>query len=317
MLENTPTPIQSVLFFVTRSAILAGMILFFASVGYMLGGFLANAIWGVNLLSDPNRMNDYASDLAVLNTMKLLQVTITIGAMMIPAWTFPKALQQSPAAFLQVNSTFKPIYILWTLGIIFLSVPFVSWLVEWNGAIQFPEKWQYLEQQLKASEDAAEALSKAFTTATTPAQFVVTLFIVAVFPAIAEEFLFRGALIPFFRMCFRNNVHVSVMLSAIIFSAFHGQFYGFFPRMVLGMLIGYLFVYSKSIWPGVLAHFINNAIAISIPYFEVEQSEWQLFNDQYHFPDYAVVLSLSLSIYLVFIMYRTNQKNNAELDKSI
>ncbi len=317
MLENTPTPIQSFLFLITRSAILLGMILFFASMGYMLGGFMANYIWDVNLLNDPTRLNDYATDTAVLNTMKLLQVTITIGAMVIPAWIFPKALQQSPTDFLQLNNPFRPIHLLWTFGIILLSVPFVSWLVEWNEAIRLPEKWQYLEQQLKASEDAAAALSKAFTAASSPLQFVVTLFIVAVFPAIAEEFLFRGTLIPFLRMCFRNNIHLAVVLSAILFSAFHGQFYGFLPRMVLGMLIGYLFIYSKSIWPGVLAHFINNAIAISIPYFEVDQSEWQLFNEHYHFPEYAVVLSLSLCVYLVFMMHRTYQKNNGKLDQNI
>ena len=53
-----------------------------------------------------------------------------------------------------------------------------------------------------------------------------------------------------------------IWTAAILFSAFHLQFYGFFPRMLLGAYFGYLLYWSHSIWLPIFAHFINNAIAV-------------------------------------------------------
>jgi len=69
----------------------------------------------------------------------------------------------------------------------------------------------------------------------------------------------------------------------------HFQFYGFLPRFVLGALLGYLFVWSKSLWAPILAHFVNNALALFLLFliargsiseevdsFDPEPSDWLL-----------------------------------------
>ena len=57
-------------------------------------------------------------------------------------------------------------------------------------------------------------------------------------------------------------MHLTVFLTAAIFSAIHMQFYGFLPRMFLGVLFGYMLVWTGNIWVPVLAHFINNGAAV-------------------------------------------------------
>ena len=63
-------------------------------------------------------------------------------------------------------------------------------------------------------------------------------------------------------------MHVAVWLSAFIFSFIHFQFYGFLPRMFLGLLLGYLFYYSGSLWTSILMHFVNNGAAVVISYLQ-------------------------------------------------
>jgi membrane protease YdiL (CAAX protease family) len=89
--------------------------------------------------------------------------------------------------------------------------------------------------------------------------------VIALIPAIGEELLFRGVIQG---SIFKNtNIHVAVLLTSIIFSAFHLQFYGFLPRMVLGILLGYSLAWSGSLWLPVLIHFINNGAAVVFAWF--------------------------------------------------
>ena len=58
-----------------------------------------------------------------------------------------------------------------------------------------------------------------------------------------------------------RNIHASIWITAALFSLIHAQFYGFLPRMMMGALLGYLVVWSGSLWSSILAHFVNNASA--------------------------------------------------------
>lgn len=90
---------------------------------------------------------------------------------------------------------------------------------------------------------------------------IVNLMVMAVCPAITEEFFFRGALQRLIGK-WSHNPHLVIWSVAILFSAFHLQFYGFIPRMLLGAYFGYLLLWSRSIWVPVFAHFVNNATAV-------------------------------------------------------
>jgi membrane protease YdiL (CAAX protease family) len=57
-------------------------------------------------------------------------------------------------------------------------------------------------------------------------------------------------------------MHLAIFLTALLFSAFHFQFFSFLPRFFLGLLLGYLMFYGRSIWYPILAHFVNNAMGV-------------------------------------------------------
>ena len=92
------------------------------------------------------------------------------------------------------------------------------------------------------------------------------LFMIAFIPALAEEMLFRGVLQRILGEWFRNY-HIAIWVVAILFSLAHYQLSGFIPRIFLGALFGYLYLWTSSIWIPVIAHFTNNGMAVIYYYF--------------------------------------------------
>lgn len=110
-------------------------------------------------------------------------------------------------------------------------------------------------------EETYKQAMGAITQMKTVADLFVNLTLVALVPAVLEELYFRGALQKTLKD-WSGKGWLAVMVTAIIFSAFHFSFYGFLSRMALGILLGLIFDYTKTIWLPILLHFINNGVAI-------------------------------------------------------
>ncbi|NCU06177.1 MAG: CPBP family intramembrane metalloprotease, partial [Chitinophagaceae bacterium] len=65
-----------------------------------------------------------------------------------------------------------------------------------------------------------------------------------------------------------NYPVAAILLTGLIFSAIHFSWYGFIPRVALGMVLGYIFYYTGNLWYSILAHFFNNALMVSILYWQ-------------------------------------------------
>lgn len=151
--------------------------------------------------------------------------------------------------------------------IVIAFMPFDGLIIEWNQHLDLPDALGLsdLERWMRDKEDELAGLTKSLTTFQGPGQLVVAVLVIAVIPAIGEEVLFRGVLQ---RVLIRGtgNVHVGIWLAAIIFSAIHVQFYGFVPRVLLGAMFGYLYVWSGNLWVPIWAHFINNGFTVLMVY---------------------------------------------------
>ena len=108
---------------------------------------------------------------------------------------------------------------------------------------------------------------------------------------------------PLFGQWFRN-VHVSIWVVAAVFSALHMQFFGFIPRLVLGGLFGYLYFWSRTIWVPVLAHFINNLIAVGFAFWIAVQGQDKFSGS----PVFTSWLTLVFSGIVVFLVLKAIRK---------
>lgn len=167
----------------------------------------------------------------------------------------------------------RPVPFWWLLAaavLIIASLPFMSGLIDWNTHAHFPAFLHEWEVKAKALEDKAQVITRFLTRFTSFTRFVVALLVIAVVPAVSEELFFRGVIQ-------RNLVqwmgrHVGIWLAATIFSAIHFQFFGFVPRFVLGLVLGYLYEWSGNILVPMAAHFTQNAFQLVLLY--IQQRQW-------------------------------------------
>ena len=120
-------------------------------------------------------------------------------------------------------------------------------------------------ESMKLMEENAKNITEAFLKMENTSDLLFNLFLIAFIPAIGEEMVFRGVLQKKLHFILQSP-HLAIFVSSFIFSAIHMQFFGFLPRFILGIILGYLFYYSKNLWMPIIAHFINNALAVLIMY---------------------------------------------------
>lgn len=173
----------------------------------------------------------------------------------------------------------------YTLALSIASIIIISAVGVWNLGLDLPDS--AFEIWAKAKEAELKILTEHLIDFTSLSHFLLAIVVIGIIPAVGEELLFRG-LIQNFVAKLSNNYHVGIWVSAILFSAIHLQFYGFFPRMLLGVFFGYLYVWSGRLSVAMFAHFLNNTIALVMAYvagnwMEVEPSvlgeesaPWQL-----------------------------------------
>ena len=150
------------------------------------------------------------------------------------------------------------------LALMFVSIPITTTLTTWNEGMHLGGAFSGIEKWMKELEETAQALTDKMTNVDTIGGLLLNLLVIALIPAVGEEMTFRGVIQQ--SLTRRMNPHIAIILSAAIFSFFHFQFFGFFPRLFLGILLGYMFYITGSLWTSILMHFVNNGAAVTLYY---------------------------------------------------
>jgi membrane protease YdiL (CAAX protease family) len=222
-----------------------------------------------------------------------------------------KVIDKADFGWQQQISRFKFMGFALTLVIMVGSVLFNSLLIDWNAKIVLPEFLRGLEEMMKSKEEQLMELTKYLTDFENVGEFLMGILVIGVLAGIGEEFLFRGVLQPKLHL-FTGNAHVAVWLSAFIFSAIHFQFYGFFPRMMLGAVFGYLYLYSGSLVYPIIGHILNNTFTVVLVYLnKLGKVEFNIDEtDQVSIPIALVGLLILLVGFRVFKEKTQNIENN-------
>ena len=208
-------------------------------------------------------------------SLKWLQLVQTACTFLLPpvvcAWVWDA--DHRPLRWLGLDrSAGWQVYVL-AVAVMLCGVPAINLLADLNSRIVLPESLSLIEQKLRMQEETAAALIERFLAADSVWEMVLNIGLMALMPAISEEMAFRGALQQILYKGQRDEVqgtkarvHVAIWVSAFVFSAIHMQFFGFIPRMLMGALFGYVFVWTGSLWVPMLMHFTNNSVAIGAYY---------------------------------------------------
>ena len=276
----------------------------------LIGLLIAMPFYGSDVFSILTGNHDLSNPIHVA-FLKYMQIVSHFAMFIIPAIVFAILFEGGGRSyFLLRNKTSLPIILIGCFSMVLL-LPFVNFLGDLNAALQLPESMKGLEHWMKTSEEAAYTLIMTFVSQTEWYAFVVNIFMIAVVPAVSEELIFRGIIQRQLGKWF-GNIDVAVLVSAIIFSAIHMQFYGFLPRVFLGIVLGYMFVWTGSLWLPILAHFTNNALAAVVAWLHASgyiEQDFQSFGNLSSQPWQLFFVSLMALIVLWFLRY-LNKKTN-------
>lgn len=202
-----------------------------------------------------------------INMLKLGQAVGSILMFIAPPLILYGVTREQPLRALG----FKPVGNVWVpllgIALMFVSLPVTNQLTVWNEALKLPAAFEHIEELMQQMEEMAGNFTDRLLEVDTLWGLLFNLIVIALIPALGEELTFRGVIQQGLIKGVRNP-HVGIFLASGIFSFIHLQFYGFFPRMFLGLLLGYLFYYSGSLWVPILMHFVNNGSAVVIAYLE-------------------------------------------------
>ena len=194
-----------------------------------------------------------------ITSLKWLQFFQTVATFLLPpilcAWMWDDG--HKPFHWLKLDKTADPKLFGLAILIMICAIPAINLLADLNGRIQLPKSLDFIEQKMRAMEEAAAALTEQFLQADNIGMLLVNICLMALLPALSEELSFRGTLQQIL-----GNKHLAIWLTAIIFSAVHMQFYGFIPRMLMGAMFGYIFVWTGCLWLPIVMHFTNNGLAV-------------------------------------------------------
>ncbi len=242
-------------------------------------------------------------------SLKWLQFMQTIATFLLPsilgAWIWSEG--HKPFTWLRLTQITHWSHYLLAIGIMLCAVPGINFLADLNSRIVLPESLGFIEQILKQQEETAAALTERFLQADSIGGLLINIGLMALLPALAEEVSFRGTLQQILAQGkLKGQIHIAIWATAFIFSAIHMQFYGFVPRMLMGAMFGYIFVWTGTLWVPILMHFTNNGLAVMAYYLIGENEESKNIADTFGAGDtwWVGVISLLITSLGLLIFYR-------------
>jgi membrane protease YdiL (CAAX protease family) len=277
------------------------VILFILGLAFQfLGAFLAAWIYGFSV-SEVLSLGTY-DDARYVAASKLIQILGSVGTFIIPAFLFSYLFEGDLFSYYRFGNPTGMIPMLLVVLMMVSVIPFINYMAELNMNMEIPIR--ALDQLLRSLENTAEEMMVAFTATKSIGGLLVNLVMIGIIAAVGEELIFRGLLQRLLTQMLKNS-HLAIVVTALFFSAFHFQFFSFLPRFILGIILGYLMYYGRSIWYPILAHFVNNAMGVIYYYFSSRGSADDMLEEigTSTLIPVAAVLSLVLFLFSALLWY--------------
>lgn len=279
----------------------------------VIGLLVSQVLAAIILVLLPDQILGNTLNTAELNitVLKIIQVISAVGIFLLPAYIIAYISTPDPMGFLKINQKPKGREIFLTVLLVFSSIALINLMASWNANLKLPDSMANLEDIIQRLEESSRKMQERMLNVQGIGGLLINLLVMAVLPAITEEFFFRGIMQKLFKHWFKN-IHVAIIVTGIIFSFVHFQFYGFVPRMFLGIVLGYLLYLTNNLWIPIFAHFLNNSIAV-LGYFFYFKTNQEFNPDEIGTSLNSPYLYISTLLFLLVGIYFFHQKRKRSL----
>lgn len=267
--------------------------------GFIAGGVLSIPIWmlmtGKGIMSMPAELLEPEN----VNAVRVIQVVSTAVTFFLPAYFTALIINRRPVKLLGFTMQFNFRQLLLALGIMFGAAIAAASLAQLNELIPIPKN---AADYFRKLEDNYSTQVEAMTNIRTFGDYLISVVMIALLPAVFEETFFRGGMQNLLTR-FSKKPWLAILITSFIFSVIHLSYYGFLARVCLGVVLGLIFYYSRSLWLSIAAHFFNNAIAVTQMYVLIKQGKpvKEAMNETY--PMWWGIIGLIL-LFLLFMVFK-------------
>jgi len=238
----------------------------------------------------------------VTGSLWILQFFGTTLPILVTPIIFSYFIVRKPDEYLKTNFHFPWLLFAIVFVAMLFSNPLIEFLSNLNEKMVLPKFLKGVQDWMRESEDQTKKLSDAMMAMNSFSAMIFNLLFIGLLTAIVEEVLFRGCLQTIF-VRWTKSKHAAVWIVAILFSAFHMEFFGFLPRLFLGVLFGYFTAWSGSVWPSIWAHFVNNGTIVVITYLASQKLVNIDVNDEHVFSNVIYAVSLLITGALLYFYH--------------
>ncbi len=223
-------------------------VIFFAVVYQGFGSALSVLLFGLT------------PDLSEPGDFRIFTGVTQVALLLVPALLVARLASPRPLDFLRVRRPPIGALLVPLAGIFSLQQMLQVYMV-FQDRIPLPPEVEGLVNQFK--EAIGKTLMSLLGSHSFP-EFLGVVLVIAVIPAVAEEFAFRGLI----QGNFERGIGPAsaVTISGIIFGLFHLNPFSIVPLIALGVYLGFIAYRSNSIWVSIAAHFFNNLIPVTALY---------------------------------------------------
>lgn len=202
------------------------------------------------------------------NVIFVSNALFQVFTFLLPAIIYAYLADPQPVKYLGGTAPGKKIQPLWiiilAIGLIFFISPLGTWLKEID-----------LGATSKAIDEQREKMIMSYLSAGNTWTVLRSILLIAVIPAFCEEIFFRGVLMKFAHTLFKKW-WVSILISSLLFAAFHTTISEFVPILIAGIILGTVYYLTSSIWMNILLHLLFNGLQVVFGMYSNPQLEKSL-----------------------------------------
>jgi len=288
------------------------LLLSFCGVGIIISSVVTGLIGNMIMHVPVTQIANELLKPQYIQVYRLLQVITSFLVMALPALIVGFINGGKPIANLGFSETLSGKQVFLVIIMVFVGFLLSGALGELNHMI--PVSKTAATYFNKLEEDYNKQVI-AISNMKSTTDYILSLMVLAIVPAIFEEMLFRGGLQQIM-VSLTRNAFAGILITSILFSAIHFSFYGFLPRLFLGLMLGYIFYYSKNLWLNILAHFLNNAYTLTILYAMSRAGKLNTDAMEDTFPLYYGLIGAAAILMLFVIFKRESRRLLPEIENN-
>lgn len=288
-------PIKERRNFLSESLILIGVVVVTTFVVGLIGVAFSMIAFEISF----SEINSYASgQIQTKKAASFLKVnqSFSMIGMFLGAVVFLLTTRRNILKFIHLEGKITPLRLLSSIALVFTCLPLVSYLVQINAEIA--KSLGYTSKNLMGLYELLGSSSGTLS-------FIFSVFVMAILPAIAEEFLFRGVIQKFLKQ-WTKKPHIAIAITSFIFAIIHGNPEQVLGIFILGMVLGYLMYFTSNLLFPILLHFTNNFLslfAMNLP----DTGKENIISADYDPNIIAALVALILTGLIFYYLYKSKE----------